>query len=315
MESKTQGLVTISDDLSDQVDDLRIDITQRRVRPHPRSITMVRKQGSAVEKELEAVETLLRQLKPMWKRKWEDELQQVIDGQEFLRHQETLITDLRKDLTDTETVISQIIQAAELFEASTPREWLSGGVGSGGRDAVLGEVKTLQPNSAERLEAIKRAEKARLRELEMRRENEFQMELGEVVTEGRLKIMGEEALRVEREREEKERKLRRELWEERTKYPKPPKSNGTTSMERAVSDVSDKGYKRVVSVASSIYSELSGIGSEDGVSRSQSYSSGLSKVKANTGAVSKRFSGAQVKRTNSRGNGSVDEGRDDFDEN
>src|SRR5437763_2407473 len=41
LESKTQALVTLSDDLSDLVDDLRIDITQKRIRPHPRSIAAV----------------------------------------------------------------------------------------------------------------------------------------------------------------------------------------------------------------------------------------------------------------------------------
>ena len=80
------------------------------------------------------MELLLRKLKPVWKRKWEEELQQVIDGQEFLRHQETLVGDLRKDLVDTQTVVTQIVQAAEILESNVPprREWLSGAVGSGG---------------------------------------------------------------------------------------------------------------------------------------------------------------------------------------
>ena len=313
LESKTQALVTLSDDLSDQVDDLRIDITQKRIRPHPRAIAAVRKQESNVQSELNSVEALLKQLKPVWKRKWEDELQQVIDGQEFLRHQETLITDLRKDLADTETVITQIVQAAELFEASAPREWLSGALGSGGRDAVLGEVKTLQPNSAERLEAIKRAEKQRARELELRKENEFQLELGEVVTEGKLKGQGEGALRIEREREEKERRMRRELWEGRNNLRSNSKERNnttseskersntrseskemnnnsrSTSMERAESP--EKSIKRAVSEGSSVFAEQSSL--EDGVARSHSQSSGLTRMKAISAGSAKRFSGAE----------------------
>jgi hypothetical protein len=316
LESKTQGLVTLSDDLSDQVDDLRIDITQKRIRPHPRAITAVRKQESNVQSELNSVEALLKQLKPVWKRKWEDELQQVIDGQEFLRHQETLITDLRKDLSDTETVITQIVQAAELFEASAPREWLSGAVGSGGRDAVLGEVKTLQPNSADRLEAIKRAEKQRARELELRRENEFQLELGEVVTEGKLKGQGEGALRIEREREEKERRIRRELWEgrnnlrsnskERNNTSEPMERNNSTSeskernnrsrstsIERGSSQ--EKNSQRAVSEGSSEFAEQSSL--DDGVARSQSQSSGLIRMKAVSAGSGKRFSGSEKRRS------------------
>jgi hypothetical protein len=295
LESKTQALVTLSDDLSDQVDDLRIDITQKRIRPHPRAITAVRKQEANVQSELDTVESLLKQLKPVWKRKWEDELQQVIDGQEFLRHQETLITDLRKDLSDTETVITQIVQAAELFEASAPREWLSGAVGSGGRDAVLGEVKTLQPNSADRLEAIKRAEKARIRDLELRRENEFQTELGEVVTEGKLKVQKESALRVEREREEKERRIRKEIWEGRSHLRTPSKeraskSNGTGSEG---SSSPERSVKRALSQGSP--SDNSG-GIDDGIARSQSHASGLARMKAISAADAKRFSGEFGKR-------------------
>jgi hypothetical protein len=296
LESKTQALVTLSDDLSDQIDDLRIDITQRRIRPHPRQITHAHKQEASVQKSLDSVESLLRQLKPLWKRKWEEELQQVIDGQEFLRHQETLINDLRKDLTDTSMVIEQIVQATELFENAAPvkREWMSGALGSGGRDAMLTEVKTLQPNSAERLEAIKRAEKARLRELEMRRETEFQAELGEVVTEGKLKVLEEGALRIEREREEKERKLRRELWEEQNKSGM-DKANGNgvghgvdKGNDREPSKVLENGAKRVVSEGSSAFADK--VVSDDGVVRSQSHSSGLlSRIKAVAGS-SKRLS-------------------------
>lgn len=267
LESKTQTLVTLSDDLSDQVDDLRIDITQKRVRPHPRTVSNVRKQSSTAKAQLEALESLLRTIKPVWKRKWEDELQQVIDGQEFLRHQETLVVDLRKDLSDTETVVAQIIQAAELFEASTPREWLAGAVGSGGRDALLGEVKTLQPNSAERIEAIKRAEKARARELELRRETEFQLELGEVVTVGKMKMHGQGALRIEREREEKEKQIRKEIWERERERER------NRSLERNLNG-DEPGVKRTLSEGSSGLAGAKEL--EEGVARSQSYS-GLGK--------------------------------------
>jgi hypothetical protein len=308
LESKTQALVTLSDDLSDLVDDLRIDITEKRIRPHPRAITAVRKHETRVQKELESVESLLRTVKPVWKRKWEDELQQVIDGQDFLRHQETLITDLRKDLADTEMVITHVVQAAELFESKAlpTREWLSGAVGSGGRDAstngrdaVLGEVKTLQPNSNDRLEAIKKAERARLRELELRRENEFQLELGELVTEGKLKIQGEGAERLDREREEKERKIRQDIWEASQKQ-RPNGTNGagpppmeSTVLPPKVTGESDKAVKRAVSEGSSAFANAPGT-DDDGMARSHSHSSGLSRMKRVSSTSAKRFSGSDL---------------------
>jgi hypothetical protein len=327
LESKTQALVTLSDDLSDLVDDLRIDITQKRIRPHPRAITAVRKHESLVQKELESVESLLRTVKPVWKRKWEDELQQVIDGQDFLRHQETLITDLRKDLADTEMVITHVVQAAELFESKAlpTREWLSGGLGSGGRDtnnngrdALLGEVKTLQPNSNDRLEAIKRAERARLRELELRRENEFQMELGELVTEGKLRTQGEGAERIDREREEKERKIRQDIWEASQKRSngtngtRPPPLETTVLPSTKLTGESDKSVKRAVSEGNSAFVNAVGM-DDDGVARSQSHSSGLSRMKRVSSTSAKRFSGSDlVSRTGSPGSNAdaIDETED-----
>ena len=243
---------------------------------------------------------MLNTFKPLWKKAWQDELQRVIDGQEFLRHQETLVGDLKKDLMDTEEVVVHVVQAAELLEsrAVSPREWLSGPVGSGGRDAVLGEVKTVQPNSAERIEAIARAEKARARELELRRESEFQVELGEVVNEEKLKVQSASALRVEEQREKKEKRLRELLWQEREKQLNGEKgkekahqsttplhtATGTKSTEDGSS--ADKPVKRAVSEGSSAFATAP---QDDGVARSQSHPSGLSRTKRISG--SKRISG------------------------
>ena len=89
----------------------------------------------------------------------------------------------------------------------------NGGVDpSTAKEGVLGEVRALQPNHENRLEAIERAEKARQKELESRRGGEFQKELGSFVEEGRLKKSGgvEEA---ERLRKAKDERIRKEAWE------------------------------------------------------------------------------------------------------
>lgn len=172
----------------------------------------------------------------------------------------------------------------------------------------MGEVKTLQPNSQERLEAIKRAERMRLRELEMRKESEFQVELTEFVTEGKLRVQSEGAKRVEREREEKDQRIRQQLWEARNpgaaaaaaRAGKPV--NGTTPVEE-MNVVGDGAVKRAVSEGSSAFAEQQ----DDGVARSQSHSSGLSRMKAVSAGSSsgssqgKRGSGIMdfVKRTSS----------------
>jgi len=172
----------------------------------------------------------------------------------------------------------------------------------------LGEVKTLQPNSQERLEAIKRAERMRLRELDLRKESEFQVELTEFVTEGKLRVQSEGAKRVEREREEKDQRIRQQLWEARNPGAAAARAgkpvNGTTPVEENIAgDGGSAAVKRAVSEGSSAFAEQQ----DDGVARSQSHSSGLSRIKAvsagssNGSSQGKRGSGIMdfVKRTSS----------------
>jgi hypothetical protein len=80
------------------------------------------------------------------------------------------------------------------------------------KEGVLGEVRALQPNHENRLEAIERAEKLRQKELESRRDNPLKKELSSFVEEGKLKKSGgvEE---VERARKAMDDRIRREVWE------------------------------------------------------------------------------------------------------
>jgi hypothetical protein len=171
-------------------------------------------------------------------------------------------------------------------------------VGCVGGDALLGEVKTLQPNSEGRVEAIKRAERARAREMELRRENEFQVELGELVTEGKLKTQGEGAKRIEKEREEKEKQIRQELWEREKKRlqqqeEKEKEKEGVPAdtTDPTTSENDERGVKRTVSEGRSAFATATEIeDAGDGVMRSISHSSGLSRMKRISTSAAKRFS-------------------------
>ena len=136
---------------------------------------------------------------------------------------EEIATDLKDDLEKAAETFALVEQAT--------KEQMKDAPGSGARllgrslnhvvpaadpslakEGVLGEVRALQPNHENRLEAIERAEKLRQRELESRRGGEFQKELGSFVEEGKLKKAGgfEE---VERARKAKDERIRKEVWE------------------------------------------------------------------------------------------------------
>ena len=232
---ESESLVNRVDDLQDLVEDLRKDVVTRGVRPLPRQLEQVTKDISLATKELKKMQGYVRREKPVWTKIWEKELETVCNDREFLTMQEELMADLEDDL-------EKATQTFALVEQATKQQNLQSGQAGGGsghpvalrstsrglavslgttgdvdpvkaKDGVLGEVRALQPNHETRLEAIERAERARRRELESRREGAaFKRELGAFVEEGKLKKSGgvEEA---ERLRKAKDERNRREEWE------------------------------------------------------------------------------------------------------
>lgn len=224
----SEKIVNRVDDLQDFVEDLRKDVVTRGVRPLPRQLETVSKSISGATAELKKMQEYLRREKPIWTKIWEKELELVCTDRDLLTMQEELAADLEDDL-------EKATQTFALVEQATKQQNIQSSTGSNvnlrnnsrgmagttsdqdfdpvkAKDGVLGEVRALRPNHESRLEAIERAEKARQRELESRREGEFTKELGTFVEEGRLKKSGgvEEAERLRRAKDERNR---REAWE------------------------------------------------------------------------------------------------------
>ncbi|KAI9657550.1 MAG: Bud site selection protein 6 [Alyxoria varia] len=224
----SEKIINRVDDLQDLVEDLRKDVVQRGVRPLPRQLESVNRDIASATADLRKLREYLRREKPIWTKVGENELKAVCDDQNLLTMQDELATDLEDDL-------EKLAQTFTLVEEATKQQNLANGapVGPGGsrstsrtlrtdtdidpvaaKDGMLSEVKALQPNHETRLEAIERAEKARIYELEDRNlaNNAFKKELGTFVGDSRLKRTGgvEEAERLRIARDERARK---ENWE------------------------------------------------------------------------------------------------------
>ncbi|KAF2677263.1 actin-interacting protein [Lentithecium fluviatile CBS 122367] len=228
LQEDSEKIVNRVDDLQDLVEDLRKDVVARGVRPLPRQLETTAKDLSIATAELKKLQEYLAKEKPLWTKIWEQELQTVCEERDLLTMQEELAADLQDDLEKAAQTLELVEQATKQQNLESEKE--QGGKGgmrsaSGrnllnavshdraidprqARDGVLGEVKALQPNHESRLEAIERAEKARQRELENRREGEFKKELGSFVEEGKLKKTGgvEEAERLRIAKDERARK-------------------------------------------------------------------------------------------------------------
>jgi hypothetical protein len=231
-------LVSQVDDLQDIVEDLRKDVVIRGVRPLPRQLETVAKDIAQATQDLSKMQTFLKRENPIWKKIWEQELETVCTDREEVSMQEDLAADLQDDLLKAQQTFALVEEATKEQMKDAPQggsiapRVLSKGLNhvttadpAVAKEGVLGEVRALQPNHENRLEAIERAEKLRQKELESRRGGEFQKELGTFVEEGRLKKSGgfEE---VERARMAKDEKNRREVWE---------RQNGMTAADNSAS--------------------------------------------------------------------------------
>lgn len=230
LNTDSDRLVNKVDDLQDLVEDLRKDVVHRGVRPRPRQLETVAKDIQAAMKELKKMEEFMKREKPVWTKIWEKELEDVCNGRDEVKLMEDLMADLQDDLEKANETFALVEQAtkeqmkdvnAGNTSPTVSRQFSRGlhhiaaNVGvdpNEAKEGVLGEVRALQPNHEDRMEAIERAEKLRQKELATRSENPIKKELVTFVAEGKLKKSGgfEE---VERARKAKDDAIRKEVWE------------------------------------------------------------------------------------------------------
>lgn len=199
LDTNSQEILTLVEDLLDLVDDLKSDVIQRGVKPKPHTM---KKLGDDIERATRGLEDLskyVETVKPSWKKTWEMELQNIVDEQEFLNHQEGLIADLKEDHANLQDVFFNIQEVVKLRGANR-FNLMGGGVGAEsalnnvslrtyvppapeegheGLSTVMMEVKSQSVDHDKRLKALQAAEKQRQKELRQRKvqDDEFQQEL------------------------------------------------------------------------------------------------------------------------------------------
>lgn len=205
VESQSQDLVTKVESLQDTVEDLKQDVTNRKVKPKPSTMETISQSIQTVKTELERFTNHIATIKPAWKKSWEDELQNIVDEQQLLNYQEDLIKDLKEDLEAASNLFGHVEHYLDARKASKvkPKEFVlpmtsPTGSNSGlmtnprdGLETVLMQVKGLEPNPESRLKAIEAAERIREKNLkEVAKENEFAQELAGFVGNKKLKMTG-----------------------------------------------------------------------------------------------------------------------------
>ena len=184
---------------------------KRHITPKPSYFKSMKNDIESVAAELEALKEHIKTVKLMWKKTWE-ELQNIVEEQQFLTHQEEFLSDLLEDhkavvgvYGHVEKVISirgtassnRILPRNRSFRPPPPDE------GHNGLSTVMLEIRGAAVDPDRRLKAIEVSQRNREEELASRLD-ELQAELSEFVGGRKLKMTGgaEEVERVRQKRNE-----------------------------------------------------------------------------------------------------------------
>ncbi|KAI0752682.1 actin interacting protein 3-domain-containing protein [Daedaleopsis nitida] len=210
LDTRSSSVLTRMEELQDTVEGIKDDVLKRNISPKSFLLKQIRTDIDAAATELESLREHIKTIKPMWKKTWEEELQNIVEEQQFLQHQEEFLDDLFEDhkavveiFGHVEKVISLRGSAsgkrrAPAFKPPPPME-----EGYGALSTVMMGIRSAAVDPERRLKAIAANEKSREKELASR-SDEFQTELSGFVVGKKLRMTGgpEEADRLRQRKNE-----------------------------------------------------------------------------------------------------------------
>ncbi|KAF8074999.1 bud site selection protein 6 [Lyophyllum atratum] len=215
LDTRSQNVLTEVEKLLDTVENVKDDVTKRQITPKEQYVKTIKKDIDSVASELESLKEHIKTIKPMWKKTWEEELQNIVEEQQFLTHQEEFLSDLLEDHKAVVEVYGHIEKVISLrgagpngairprngprnksFRPPLPTE-------GDGLNNVMLEIRGAAVDPEKRMKAIEANQKNRQKELAAR-SDDLHAELSEFVGGKKLKMTGgaEEAERVRQKRSE-----------------------------------------------------------------------------------------------------------------
>ncbi|KAG6837345.1 hypothetical protein H0H93_010947 [Arthromyces matolae] len=213
LDARSQNVLTEVEKLLDTVENMKDDVIKRQITPKEFIIKTIKRDIDSMSKELESLTEHIKTIKPMWKKTWEEELQNIVEEQQFLTHQEEFLYDLVEDHKAVVEVYGHIQQVISLrtpgsngsvkarnrnpsFRPTPPSD-------GDGLSNVMLEIRGAAIDPEKRMKAIEANQKNRRKELDAR-SDELHAELHDFVSQKKLKMTGgaEEAERVRQKRSE-----------------------------------------------------------------------------------------------------------------
>ncbi|KAF5383755.1 hypothetical protein D9615_003506 [Tricholomella constricta] len=212
LDTRSQNALTDVEKLLDTVENVKDDVTKRQITPKEQYVKRIKKDIDSVATELESLKEHIKTVKPMWKKTWEEELQNIVEEQQFLTHQEEFLNDLLEDHKAVVEVYGHIEKVISLrgpgpngavkLRSRSFRPPPPPSDGDGLNNVML-EIRGAAIDPEKRMKAIEANQKNRQKELAAR-SDDLHAELNEFVGGKRLKMTGgaEEAERVRQKRSE-----------------------------------------------------------------------------------------------------------------
>ncbi len=208
LDMRSQSVLTEVEKLQDIIESVKDDVIKRQITPNGMYFKSIKKDMDSVATGLASLSEHITAIKPMWKKTWEEELQNIVEEQQFLTHQEEFLSDLLEDhkaMVEVYGHVEKVINlrrpaAGKRVKGYKPRPQEDS---QGGLDVVMSEIRVAQVDSDKRMQAIEASKKNRQKEISTR-SNELHDELCDFVGQKKLKLTGgaEEAERVRQKKSE-----------------------------------------------------------------------------------------------------------------
>ncbi|KAF8956920.1 actin interacting protein 3-domain-containing protein [Flammula alnicola] len=212
LDVRSQNVLTEVEKLQDIIESVKDDVIKRHVTPNAMYFKNIKKDMDTIAAELASLSEHINTVKPMWKKTWEEELQNIVEEQQFLTHQEEFLSDLLEDHKAMVEVYGHVEKVITLRKPNGAGRARNTGrsfrppprdEGHEGLSSVMLEIKGAAVDPERRLKAIEASQKNREKDLAARTDD-LQVEIQDFVSQKRLKMTGgaEEVERVRQKRSE-----------------------------------------------------------------------------------------------------------------
>ena len=210
LDTRSQNVLTKMEELQDTVESVKGDVLKRHISPRPQVLRAVKADVEFLADELASLKDHITTVKPMWKKTWEEELQLIVEEQQFLSHQEEFLADLQEDHKAVLEIYGHVEKVISLRGGGAGKaagrsrqlaRQVTGEADPESLNNVLAEIRGNPGDPERRLKAIAANEKNREKE-KANQADEFQAELSGFVGGKKLKLTGgaEEVERVRQKR-------------------------------------------------------------------------------------------------------------------